>query len=99
MIIFIHLFNQAFTQSYDHGVGAQCQEKRQEGENKVGRRMKKKGIGAEDETLHPNPGNGCANRGIRTEWKAQTGSGSLTQLPWTIWFPLTTRMDHTVDLF
>ena len=29
----------------------------------------------------------------------ETGSGSPTQLPWTILSPLTTCMDGTVDLF
>ena len=35
------------------------------------------------------------------KWKEEkeTGSGPSTQRPWTIWAPLTSRMDHTVSIY
>ena len=29
----------------------------------------------------------------------ETGSGTPTKIPWIIWLPLTTRMDHMVSQF
>ena len=44
--------------------------------------------GTQGETPNSIPGNWCAYRGWRAEWKTitkrKTGSGSPTQLPWTI---------------
>ena len=76
-------------------------QKRQEGKSKGGRREKKITDGAEGKTFH----NGCVNgeeeqNGKQKEkQKKESGSGSPTQLPWTIWLPLTTCMDHMVGIF
>ena len=35
----------------------------------------------------------------KEEQNKETGSGFPTQLPWTIWSPLTTHIDHVVGLF
>ena len=65
------------------------------------KRVKEKDQDTEVETSYTNLGK--AHGGGRTEWKTEeckeAGSGSLTQLPWTILSPLTTHMDHMVGLF
>ena len=69
LFIYLFIYLLSIHESRSHGVTAQqCQEKRQEGKNKGGkRRAKKKWIGIDGETIHPNPGNLGANRGRRTE--------------------------------
>ena len=75
-------------------------------QGKQGRRVKKrKGIEAQEAELPTQTramdaliGEDEQHRKRRKKRK-ETGSGTPTQLPWTIWSPLTTRMDHTVGLF
>ena len=100
-IILIIYFIIQRPKSHLRGIGAH----QRQGKTSEKNEEKERDRGIEGETPNPIPGNWCAHRGERVERKTdenkkkETGSGSPTQLPWTIKSPPTTGMDHTVILF
>ena len=93
------------TQAIDALIGDEKQTER----TKEAEERRKKGSGqrakhstrtlAIDALIGEEERNGKQKKGQKKEQKKETGRGSSTQLPWTIWSPLTARMDHTVCLF
>ena len=80
------------------------QEKRKIDKTKEGEK-RRNWIGAEGEAFHADPGNLCANRGNRTEYKTEGRIKERNRewVPnpafWIIRSPITTRMDHMGGLF
>ena len=80
--------------------------KREKKERQMRRARERKGIKAQMVKPPTTPwetdmliGDEEKNGKQKEEQKKETGTGALTQLPWTIWSPLTTRTDDTVGLF